>query len=65
MARMTEEKADALDELWTKSLSGNKAWMDGDKISPDNNGAGKLHQRPIVTRLFLIPDQQLPETVQP
>jgi hypothetical protein len=36
-----------------KNLSGNKARMDRDKISPNNNRPGELHHSPIVPRFLL------------
>ena len=38
--------------------------MNGDKLAPDNNGAGKMNQSKIVLRLFLKANEQLAETVE-
>ena len=38
--------------------------MNGDKLAPDNNGAGKMDQSKVVLRLLLKANQQLAETVE-
>jgi hypothetical protein len=48
-----------------KNLSGNKARMERNKISPNNNRASELYQCPIVPCFLLIPHQRFPKAVQP
>ena len=38
--------------------------MNGDKLAPDNNGAGKMDQSTVVLRLLLNANEQLAETVE-